>query len=145
MATTDLKYSDKHPKLSGAACALGAEAIELSNWLLRFGCLSEYFRSVVAILEDWMANSSPPWAAYCALMACRLVALDKSTGLRPMGIGETLRWDLSKLIMRTAGYQAKTVCVNLQLCAGLQAGIEGATHAIGQRNIERVRAIRNVE
>ena len=57
-----------------------------------------------------------------------------------MGIGETLRRDLSKLIMRTAGYQAKTVCVNLQLCAGLQAGIEGSTHAVGQRRVERLRA-----
>ena len=28
-------------KLSGAAGALGAEAIEIRNWLLRFGCASE--------------------------------------------------------------------------------------------------------
>ena len=28
-------------KLSGAAGALGAEAMELRNWLLRFGCASE--------------------------------------------------------------------------------------------------------
>ena len=28
-------------KLSGAAGALGAEAMELHNWLLRFGCASE--------------------------------------------------------------------------------------------------------
>ena len=27
-------------KLSGAAGALGAEAMELRNWLLRFGCAS---------------------------------------------------------------------------------------------------------
>ena len=68
-------------KLSGAAGALGAEAMELRNWLLRFGCASEELRVVVASLADWMANSPPPWAAYRALMACRLVALDK----RPEG------------------------------------------------------------
>ena len=28
-------------KLSGAAGVLGAEAMELRNWLLRFGCTSE--------------------------------------------------------------------------------------------------------
>ena len=28
-------------KLSGAAGALGAEAIEMCNWILRFGCASE--------------------------------------------------------------------------------------------------------
>ena len=47
-------------KLSGAAGALGAEAMELHNWLLRFGCASEEFRVVVTSLADWVANSSPP-------------------------------------------------------------------------------------
>ena len=113
--------------------------MELRNWLLRFGCASEEFRVVVVSLAYWMANYSTPWAAYCALMACRLVALDKRPGVCPVGIGETLRRSLAKLIMRAVGDQAKTACGNLQLCAGLQAGIEGATHAVGQRMVERVR------
>ena len=90
-------------KLSGAADVLGAEAIELRNWLLCFECASEKLRFVVARLYDWMANSSPPWDAYRALMACRLVALDKIPGVRPMGIGETLRRALAKLLMTAAG------------------------------------------
>ena len=85
-----------------------------------------------------MANSSPPWAAYRALMACRLFALNKRPGVCSVGIGETLRRALAKLIMRAAGDQAKTACGNLQLCACLEVGIEGATHAVGQRIIERV-------
>ena len=59
-----------------------------------------------------------------------------------MGIGETLHRALAKLIMRAAGYQAKTVCGNLQLCAGLDAGIEGATHDVGQRRVDRVKTRR---
>ena len=47
-------------KLSGATGALGAEAIELRNWLLRFVCESEELRVVVARLADWVANFSPP-------------------------------------------------------------------------------------
>ena len=70
-----------------------------------------------------MANSSPPWAAYRSLMACLLVALDKRPGVRPVGIGEMLRRALAKLAMRADGDQAKTVCGNLKLCAGLKAGI----------------------
>ena len=70
-------------KIFGAAGALGAEEMELRNWLLRFGCASNEFRVVVASLDDWMANSSSPWAAYRALMACRLVALDTQWG-RPI-------------------------------------------------------------
>ena len=78
-----------------------------------------------------MANPSPPWAAYCALLAFQLVALDKKPGVRPVGIGETLCQALAKLVMRVAGDQANTACGNIQLCAGLEAGIEGATHAVG--------------
>ena len=57
-----------------------------------------------------------------------------------MGIGDTLRRALAKLVMRAAGDQAKTECGKLQLCRGLKAGIEGATHAVGQLRLERVRA-----
>ena len=49
-----------------------------------------------------------------------------------MVIGKTLCRSLAKLVMREDGYQAKTVCGNLQLCSGLEAGIDGATHAVGQ-------------
>ena len=62
-----------------------------------------------------------------------------------MGIGETLLRALDKLIMRAAGYQAKTACGNLKLCTVLEASIEGATHAVGQRRLERVRKIRGEE
>ena len=62
-----------------------------------------------------------------------------------MVIGEMLRWALTKLIMRAAGGQAKKACGNLQLCAGLEAGIQGATHAVGQKRIERKIQIRSNE
>ena len=86
-----------------------------------------------------MANSSPLWAAYRALMACCLVELSKWPRVLPVGIGETLRRALAKLVMRAAGEQANTACGNLQLCAGLEAGIEGATHAVGHHRIGRMR------
>ena len=85
-----------------------------------------------------MANSSPPWAAYRALMACRLVALNKRIGVRPVGIGETLCQALDKLVMRASGDQAKTTCGNLQICAVLEAGIEGSTNSVGKQRLKRV-------
>ena len=78
-------------------------------------------------------------------MACCLVALDKRIGVRPVGIGETLRMALAKLVTRAAGGQAMTACGNLQLCAGLEAGIEGSTHAVGERILERVQRQRSKE
>ena len=56
-------------------------------------------------------------------MACCMVALDKRPEVCPVGIGETLRQSLAKLIMRASGDQVKMACGNLQLCAGLKAGI----------------------
>ena len=79
------------------------EAIELRNWLLRFGNASEELRVIISRLTDFMDNSSPPWATYCTLMTCRLVALDKRPGVHPLGIGKTLCWALAKLVMRAEG------------------------------------------
>ena len=38
--------------ISGAAGALGTEAIELRNWCIQFGLVSEELRVVVANLAD---------------------------------------------------------------------------------------------
>ena len=105
-------------KISGAASALGAEAIELRNVLLRFECMPEELRVDVARLADWMANSSISLAAYCALMACCLVALDKWQGVRPVVIGETLRRILATLIMRAAGNRQRQ---SVETCSCAQA------------------------
>ena len=70
-------------------------------------------------------------------MACSLIALDKRQGVHPVGIGETLRQAIAKLVMRASGDQAKTAGMSLQLCAGLEAGIEGETHAMAQRRRDR--------
>ena len=79
----------------------------MQNWLLRFGCAFEELRVVVARLADWMANSSPPWAAYSALMPCLLVVLDKWPGVRLIGMVETLHRSLDKHVLGVARDQAR--------------------------------------
>eukprot|EP00957_Ditylum_brightwellii_P028143 2125020-Ditylum_brightwellii.AAC.1 len=71
-------------------------------------------------------------------MAYRMVALDKCPGTRPVGIGEAYQQLWAKLVLWKAGDQAKTACRNLQLCAGLEAGIEGAVHAVRRQREERL-------
>eukprot|EP00978_Attheya_sp_CCMP212_P019497 scaffold54738_cov30-Attheya_sp.AAC.1 len=70
--------------LSGAGGPGGTDAMSLHHWLLRFGSVSQCFRHVGAHLVDWMSNESPPWAAIRALMACRLLALNKWRGFVPL-------------------------------------------------------------
>ena len=70
-----------------------------------------------------------PWAAYCALMSGRLIALDKIPGIRPVGIGETWRRLLDKCLLQVSGQEAKADCGKEQLAGGVEAGIEGTIHA----------------
>ena len=117
-------------KLSGAAGPGGTDAVDLRNWLLRFGAESDALRNEMAHWANWLANSSPPWASYRALMAGRLIALSKDPGVRPVGIGEIYRRLFAKAILYSVGKQATAACGNFNLCAGLPAGIEGAVHAV---------------
>eukprot|EP00957_Ditylum_brightwellii_P197663 15059000-Ditylum_brightwellii.AAC.1 len=39
--------------------------------------------------DIWLANNRPPLAAYWAIIAGRLIALDICPGVRPVGVGET--------------------------------------------------------
>eukprot|EP00957_Ditylum_brightwellii_P077929 5923125-Ditylum_brightwellii.AAC.1 len=75
-------------------------------------------------------------------MACRLVALDKEPGTRPVGVGEILCRLIAKLVIRATGDEAKVACGNVQLCAGLEASIEGAVHAVRIRQEQRQAALR---
>ena len=59
-------------KISGTAGVLGAEAIELRDWLLRFGCASEELRVVVTRLADWMAT--PPFPPLGRLLRTNFIS-----------------------------------------------------------------------
>ena len=117
-------------KLGGSAGPGGADAEAMKAWCLGFGMISELLRSEIAMMTTWIANRNPPWAAYRALMACRLVALDKQPGTRPLGIGESIRRLMAKCVLKCVGDRATDACGNYNLCAGLKAGIEGAVHVI---------------
>ena len=65
-----------------------------------------------------------------ALVACRLVALNKCPGVRPIGIGEVVRRILGKVILSTIGKEIQDAAGALQVCAGQQAGCEAAVHAV---------------
>ncbi len=116
-------------KLRGSAGCSGLTAEALKNMLLRHGRASSELRDELTEWALWLANSSPPWAAYRAMRQGRLVALDKQPGVRPVGIGETWMRAVSKLVLAQCGMDGKEACGNSQLCAGLEAGIEGAIHA----------------
>jgi hypothetical protein len=52
------------PRLSGSAGPGGVDSVDLQNWLLRFGKESLALQEEIAEWASWLANASPPWAAY---------------------------------------------------------------------------------
>ena len=57
-----------------------------------------------------------------ALLACRLIPLDKNPGLRPIGIGEVLRRIASKVVVSHIREDIISAVGSLQVCAGQEAG-----------------------
>jgi hypothetical protein len=79
---------------------------------------------------EWLSNESPPWAANRALMSQRLVVLDKQPGVRPVAIGKIWQRCIAKGNLVGSGAEAKGTCGSVQLCTGLEAGIERALHVV---------------
>ena len=123
-------------RLSGGAGPGGTDSVSLQHWLLQFGAASAELRLIVGDFVEWLGNERPPWAAYWALMSGRLIALDKQPGIRPVRVGDTWRRLMAKCLLKVAGLEAKTACGTTQLAGGLEAGIEGAIHAMRVRMIK---------
>ncbi|KAL3795565.1 hypothetical protein ACHAWO_009861 [Cyclotella atomus] len=117
-------------KLHGSAGPAGIDADLMKSLTLRHGLASAELRSEMALWAEWMANESPPWAAIRAVNAKRLAPLDKKPGVRPVHVGEIYQRLWAKQTIASAGESAKTACGNVQLCAGLEAGVEGNLHAV---------------
>ena len=119
--------------LSGAAGPSETDVTEFQSWLLCFVQSSAIIKEEMAAWTDWLSNKSTPWEAYRANMAARLVALEKSLGLKTVVIREVFRRLLAKLVFQVGGAQSKEAYGGVNLCAGLEGSIEGAMHAVRER------------
>ena len=117
-------------RIQGAAGPGGSTAMQWYSNLLRFGAYSARLRDAVAGLARRLANNVVKWEDIRALMANRLIALDKYPGVRPISIGEALRRVLGKVVALVTRADLEEVCGTYQLCSGLRAGVEGAIQAV---------------
>ena len=63
-------------------------------------------------------------------LACHLNALDKRPGIRPVGIGDTMRRIIAKAVLMAVRGDVLDVAGSIQLCAGQIAGTEAAVHVV---------------
>ena len=68
--------------------------------------------------------------AISPLLACRLIALDKNPGVRPIGIGDTARRIIAKAVLSVVKLDIQEASGCLQMCGGQISGIEAAVHAV---------------
>ena len=98
-----------------------------------YGALADELADAVAVLTKRICTEDIPYDHVSSLFACRLVPLIKETdGVRPVGIGETLRRIMGKSIAKALRNDIQMAGGCLQTCTGIEAGIEAAIHAMAK-------------
>ena len=96
-----------------------------------FGSASEDLCHAIALMARKLCSEDlVDLDSISTLMACRLIPLDKSPGIRPIGLGEVLRRIIGKAVMIIVKPDILNATGYKQLCAGQEAGCEIAVHAV---------------
>ena len=117
-------------RTNGAAGPSGMDAAGWRRLLSSFRKESADLCEAVAMVAHCICQQFVDPTALDAFTACRLVALDKCPGVRPIGIGEVVRRIIGKAVLAAAGLQVQEVTGALQVCIGQRGGSEAAVHAM---------------
>ena len=102
-------------RTQGAAGPSGMDAPGWRRLLSSFHKESNGLCEAVAMVGRRICQHFVDPAGLSAFTACRLVALDKCPGVRPVGIGEVVRRILGKAILTVTGPDVQQVTGALQL------------------------------
>jgi len=117
-------------RTSGAAGPSGIDAHGWRRLCSSFRSASDELCSSIATLAHLLCTTFVDPVIVSPLMACRLIALDKRPGVRPIGIGETVRHIIAKAVLSVISDDIQYAAGSLQLCAGQPSGGEAAVHAM---------------
>ena len=112
----------------GAAGPSGLDAHCWRRLCTSFHSASRDLCHSLALFARRLCTSFVDPKALSPFLACRLIALDKCPGVRPIGICEAARRIVSKAILFIFRDDIQDAAGSIQLCAGQIAGVEAAIH-----------------
>ena len=117
-------------RTTGSAGPSGLDAQEWRRLCTAFKGASSNLCNSMALLARRLSNTYIDPECTSPLLACRLIALDKNPGIRPIGIGDTARRIIAKAVLHIVKTDVQDACGCVQLCGGQISGIEAAVHAV---------------
>ena len=114
----------------GAAGPSGIDAYGWRRLCTSFKTASNDLCHALAAVAKRLCTTLVDPKGIAPLLACRLIALDKCPGVRPIGICETPRRIIAKAILTITKDDLQEAAGPRQLCAGQIAGTEAAIHAM---------------
>lgn len=117
-------------RVQGAAGPSGADSQFWRRVCSSFSRFSDDLCGSLAVLARKLATTYVDPDVISPFVACRLIALDKNPGVRPIGIGEVSRRIVSKALLIILKSDILESVGSRQLCAGHEGGCEAAVHAV---------------
>ena len=116
----------------GVAGPSKLDSDQFKNMLVnnRFKNEGKELREQISILTRKLATTIIDPASIDSLVACNLIPLSKNPGIRPIGVGETLRRIMGKAINWTLKEDIQSAAGPLQVATGVESGAEAAIHAM---------------
>ena len=119
-------------KTEGSAGPSGLDAVAWRRLCTSFKSCSTDLCHALSLVARRICTTFVDPSGLESFVACRLIALDKCPGVRPIGIGEVARRIIGKAIARVLGHEIQEATGPLQTCAGHLSGCEAAVHAMHQ-------------
>ena len=115
---------------TGAAGPSGIDAHGWRRLCTSFKRASNDLCHSLALATKRICTSFVDPVSISPILACRLIALDKNPGVRPIGIGDVARRIIAKAVLTVVRPDIQDASGCLQMCGGQIAGIEAAVHSV---------------
>ena len=121
-------------KTNGSAGPSGLDAAGWKRMCSSFGRASIELCNAVARVAKRLCSTYVDPKGLTSFVACRLIALDKSPGIRPIGVGEVLRRIVGKAVLKIVAEDVRKAVGAQQLCVGQISGCEAGVHFMRHLN-----------